>query len=112
MLALCLCGGCIYGQAPTKEQLLKLFFQAHKALGENNQEEAIQAYKQILKLSPGLPDPYLQLGDIYATMTTDKEALEKACMCYANYLRLRPEASNADELKSTISDLTNQIKRK
>lgn len=110
LLALCLCGGCIYGQAPTKEQLLKLFFQAHKALGENNQEEAIQAYKQILKLSPGLPDPYLQLGDIYATMTTDKEALEKACMCYANYLRLRPEASNADELKSTISDLTNQIK--
>ena len=31
LLALCLCGGCIYGQAPTKEQLLKLFFQAHKA---------------------------------------------------------------------------------
>ncbi len=110
LLAMCLCGGCIYGQAPTKEQLLKLFFQAHKALSENNQEEAVRAYKQILRLSPGLPDPYLQLGDIYATMTTDKEALEKACMCYANYLRLRPEASNAEELKSTISDLTYQIK--
>lgn len=110
LLAICLCGGCIYGQAPTKEQLLKLFFQAHKALNESNQTEAIQIYKQILKVSPGLPDPYLQLGDIYASMTTNKEALEKACMCYANYLRLRPEATNAEELKTTISKLTYQIK--
>lgn len=109
LLAICLCGGCIYGQAPTKEQLLKLFFQAHKALNESNQTEAIQIYKQILKVSPGLPDPYLQLGDIYASMTTNKEALEKACMCYANYLRLRPEATNAEELKTTISKLTYQI---
>lgn len=110
LLAICLCGGCIYGQAPTKEQLLKLFFQAHKALNDSNRTEAIQIYKQILKVSPGLPDPYLQLGDIYASMTTDREALEKACMCYANYLRLRPEAANAEELKATISKLTYQIK--
>lgn len=78
-------------------------------MNESNQTEAIQIYKQILKVSPGLPDPYLQLGDIYASMTTNKEALEKACMCYANYLRLRPEATNAEELKTTISKLTYQI---
>ena len=81
LLAMCLCGGCIYGQAPTKEQLLKLFFQAHKALSENNQEEAVRAYKQILRLSPGLPDPYLQLGDIYATMTTEIRRLWKRHVC-------------------------------
>lgn len=110
LLTICLSGVCIYGQAPTKEKLLKLFYQANKALNDNNRTEAIQIYKQILKVSPGLPDSYLQLGDIYASMTTDREALEKACMCYANYLRLRPEATNAEELKTTISKLTYQIK--
>ena len=75
LLTICLSGVCIYGQAPTKEKLLKLFYQANKALNDNNRTEAIQIYKQILKVSPGLPDSYLQLGDIYASMTTDREAV-------------------------------------
>lgn len=98
LLAICLCGGCIYGQAPTKEQLLKLFFQAHKALNESNQTEAIQIYKQILKVSPGLPDPYLQLGDIYASMTTNKEALEKGMYVLCELFTL---TSRSNECRGT-----------
>lgn len=96
----------VYGQQVTKEQLLKLFYQAHVAQNENNQQGAIDAYIEILKLSPGLPDPYLQLGNIYADMSEDVAAMKKACICYANYLKLKPEASEAESLKNKISHLT------
>lgn len=98
-------------QQVTKEQLLKLFYEAHTAQANNNVNGAIDAYGKILKLSPGLPDPYLQLGHIYSTMTTDAAAMEKACVCYSNYLRLKPEAVNADELKAKITELTNAIRQ-
>lgn len=99
----------VYGQQVTKEQLLKLFYQAHVAQNENNRQEAIDAYIKILKLSPGLPDPYFQLGNIYAGMEDDMVAMKKACICYANYLKLKPEASEADVLKNKISYLTSKI---
>lgn len=98
-----------YGQQPTREQLLKLFYKAHTAQKNNNQGEAVSTYKEILKLSPGLPDPYLQLGNLYATMTTDAEALKKACVCYSTYLDLKPETANASALKAKITTLTQQV---
>ena len=52
-------------QQPTREQLLKLFYEAHAAQKNNDVPKALSSYKQILKLSPGLPDPYLQLGNLY-----------------------------------------------
>lgn len=101
----------ICAQQVTKEQLLKLFYKAQTALNKGETENAVNAYIEILKLSPGLPDTYLQLGDIYSTMTTDVVAMEKACICYANYLQLRPEATDAELLKTKISDLTLKIQQ-
>lgn len=101
----------IHAQQVTKEQLLKLFYQANAARSANQTDVAIKTYVDILKLSPGLPDPYLQLGDLYSAMTQDAVALEKACVCYENYLLLKPDASNAESLKTKISELTLNIKQ-
>ncbi|MFW2551486.1 hypothetical protein, partial [Klebsiella pneumoniae] len=62
-----------------------------------------------LKLSPGLPDPYLQLGDLYAAMSGDALALKKACVCYSTYLKLKPEAENAVLLKGKVEELQKQV---
>lgn len=101
----------LQAQRVTKEQLLKLFYQAHTAQNNNDMDRAIDVYKKILTLSPGLPDPYLQLGNIYAGKTEDADALEKACICYANYLELNPEAADAENLKTKISELTLSVKQ-
>ena len=95
-----------YAQQVTKEQLLKLFYKAQTALNSGQIDTAINAYVEVLKLSPGLPDTYLQLGNIYSSMTTDAAALEKACICYANYLKLKPETVDAELLKTKISEMT------
>ncbi len=98
-----------YGQQPTRERLLKLFYKAHTAQKENDQQAAIATYKEILKLSPGLPDPYLQLGNLYATMVEDADALKKACICYSTYLDLKPETANASALKDKMGELTRKV---
>ena len=104
ILIVCFCHD-IKAQHVTKEQLLKLFYQANVAQKANDTEKAIDIYLSVLKLSPGLPDPYLKLGKLYAAKT-DAVSLKKACICYSNYLRLKPEASDADFLKSEITRLT------
>lgn len=96
-------------QQVTKEQLLKLFYQAHIAKNNNQMEVAVDVYLEILKLSPGLPDPYLQLGDIYSAQETNRVALEKACACYESYLQLKPEAENAFVLNAKILDMHKRI---
>lgn len=98
-----------YGQQPTREQLLRLFYKAHTAQKENNQQAAIAAYKEILRLSPGLPDPYLQLGNLYAIQVENADALKKACICYSTYLDLKPETADAPALKIKVIELTQKV---
>lgn len=101
--------GAGYAQQATREQLLKLFYKANTARKADDRQTAIAAYTEILKLSPGLPDPYLQLGDLYATATGDAAALKKASICYSNYLKLKPEAANAAQLKERMEALQAQV---
>ena len=58
ILIVCFCHN-ICAQHVTKEQLLKLFYQANVAQKANDTDKAIDIYLSVLKLSPGLPDPYL-----------------------------------------------------
>ena len=90
----------VYGQQITRDQLLKLFYQANTAVKENNYQAAVDAYTEIIKRSPGLPDPYLQLGNLYAGRTDDAAALKKACICYLTYIKLKPESSQVPLLEN------------
>lgn len=101
-------------QQTTRDQLLNLFYKAHNLMKAGESQAAISAYTEILNLSPGLPDPYLQLGDLYATMTKSVSSLKKATICYSTYLKLKPESSQKltiekkiDELKSKVLELEN-----
>lgn len=94
-LLLCLCaGGQLSAQQVTREQLLKLFYQAQQARQAGDTEEAMTLYKRIINLSPRLPDPYQQLGDLYGADTADVRSQEKAAAFYGFYLQLKPEATD------------------
>lgn len=101
--------GNVYSQQVTKEQLLKLFYEANVARNNNQIDIAIDAYLEILKLSPGLPDTYLILGDIYSTKEMESQLLEKACACYQRYLELKPEAEDKVVLQEKILALQEKI---
>lgn len=98
-----------YAQKTTRDQLLSLFYKAHTAIKANDSEMAVAAYTEILRLSPGLPDPYLQLGNLYADKVDDAVALKKAYICYSTYLKLDPETSQATQLEYKMSELSERI---
>ena len=103
--------GNVYSQQVTKEQLLKLFYQANIARNNNQMDVAIDAYLEIMKLSPGLPDTYLMLGDIYSTREMEPKLLEKACACYQRYLELKPEVENIAVLQEKILSLQEKVRQ-
>lgn len=98
-----------YAQKTTRDQLLSLFYKAHLAIKANDSEMAVAAYTEILRLSPGLPDPYLQLGNLYADKVNNAVALKKAYICYSTYLKLDPETSQAATLEHKMDELSERI---
>lgn len=98
-----------YSQQTTKADLLKLFFQANQSVKNGKNDDAKKFYTEIIKLSPGLPEPYLNLGKLYSQDINNEKNLQKACICFTQYLKLNPETSQSDYLSAEISRLTSII---
>ena len=115
-----LCGSVqIYSQqVVTREQLLKLFYQAKQAHVKNDSAKEIAAYKQLILLSPRLPEPYLRLGDLLKNDNTSLKSQKKALTAYGLFLKLGPEESDSilvsqkmREVELTISRLNGTDKK-
>lgn len=96
-------------QQATREQILKLFYQAQQAWQAGEEQEAMTLYKQIINLAPRLPDPYQQLGDIYKKDTENVQSQEKAVALYGFYLQLKPEATDSESVQSKMEDAKRQL---
>lgn len=103
-----MCSVC-YSQQITKADLFKLFFKANESVKNGKDEDAKRIYTEIIKLSPGLPEPYLNLGKLYSMDTCSEENLQKACICFSQYLKLNPETKQAEHLNAEINRLTSLI---
>lgn len=101
-----------YAQQVTREQLLKLFYQANAAQKNGDTEKAIGIYKELLTKAPGLPEPYLQLGDIFFNLKNDANAQRKAQISYAQYLKLKPDADNSSIIQQRIDGIEKDFKAK
>ena len=99
-------------QQVTREQLLKLFYQANVAQKKGDTEKAIEIYKELLTKAPGLPEPYLQLGDIFFNLKNNANAQRKAQISYAQYLRLKPDADNSSIIQQRIDEIEKDFKAK
>lgn len=106
MMFICSVG---YSQQTTKTDLFKLFYQANQSVKNGENDDAKRIYTEIIKLSPGLPDPYLNLGKLYSMDVDSEENLKKACICFSQYLKLNPETKQSDYLNGEISRLTSLI---
>lgn len=99
----------LLAQQATREQLLKLFYQAQQARQAGEEQEAATLYKEIISLAPRLPDPYQQLGDIYKADTENVRSQEKAVALYGFYLQLKPEATDSAEVRIKMNEAKQQL---
>lgn len=102
----------ISAQQVTRERLLRLFYQANSAQKKGNTEKAIEYYKEILTKAPGLPDPYLHLGNIFYEMKDDAFSQRKAQISYNQYLKLKPDADDSALIQQRIYEIEADFKAK
>lgn len=101
----------INAQQPTREQLLKLFYQARQAQRAGETDEAVALYKQIIRLSPRLPDTYIALGDIYKADTSNIHSQEMATTLYGFYIQLKPDASDLENVRIRQKEASHQLEK-
>jgi tetratricopeptide (TPR) repeat protein len=69
---------------------------------EGKYREAEQEYLRALRIDPGDADSHYNLGILYDEQLADKR---RAAMHYRRYLKLRPNASDGDIVKTWLMDL-------
>ena len=96
-------------QVVTREQLLKLFYMAQEAKQQCDVKKEESIYKEIIGLSPRLPQPYLRLGDIYKAETENLKAQKKALLSYDVFMRLKPETGDSIIVSKKMLEVKQQI---
>ncbi len=91
--------------ASQSEEYMRNMAIGNKALEMGRTQDAINAYKELIRISPASPDPYLILGNIYARNEKDAESVELAIYYYKLYLEADPQAGNASQIKTKIYEL-------
>ncbi len=91
--------------ATQSEEYMRNMAIGNKALEMGRTQDAINSYKELIRISPSSPDPYLILGNIYARNEKDAESVELAIYYYKLYLEADPQAGNASQIKTRIYEL-------
>ena len=86
-------------------QIMKLYNQANAALEMNYVNDAIAKLKEITELAPQFPEAYLMLGNAYSKNQNDASSIENAIGALKKYLSLKPNAPNAEEVRTSIDKL-------
>jgi tetratricopeptide (TPR) repeat protein len=110
VLALALCAaaaGCYQPGAATSDEEKEPYFQAGRArVNALDYKGAIAAFERALEANPRSAAAHFELGWLYADKVPDPAA---AIFHYERYLRLRPNAENADTVRQHILRLKQEL---
>ena len=96
-------------QVVTREHLLKLFYEAKQAQKVNDLKKEEAVYKQILRLSPRLPEPYMRLGEIYKADKNNLKSQKKALLSYSILFKLKVGTSDTLEIARKMEEVQHQV---
>jgi tetratricopeptide (TPR) repeat protein len=106
LCGLVLCGCHPGGRATVDEEKEPQFLIGRSRVNAMNFRGAIEAFEQALEMNPRSAAAHFELGWLYA----EKEADEAAAIYhYQKYLQLRPNASNAENIRQHILRLKHEL---
>lgn len=106
-LALCAAAGCYQPGTGSRDEEKEPHFQAGRArVNALDYKGAIAAFERALEANPRSAAAHFELGWLYADKVPDPAA---AIFHYERYLRLRPNAENADTVRQHILRLKQEL---
>jgi LysM repeat protein len=99
-------GGCAPGQGQTDEEKEPHFVLGQSRVNAMDYSGAIDAFEESLDANPRSAAAHYQLGMLYEEKMPDPAA---AIYHYKRYLKLNPNASNADNIKQRIEGCKKQL---
>src|ERR1039457_1295560 len=99
-------GGCAPGQGQTDEEKEPHFGLGQSRVNAMDYPGAIDAFAESLDANPRSAAAHYQLGMLYEEKMSDPAA---AIYHYKRYLKLNPNASNADNIKQRIEGCKKQL---
>ena len=88
-----------------RDKIIKLYDQATMALEMGYTTDAISKLKEIIQMAPNFPETYLMLGNIYSKEQDNVESIGSSIELFKKYLRLKPTAQNANEVRTSINKM-------
>lgn len=89
----------------TREQLLRLFYQASSSNRMGNSEKAINIYQKIATLAPQNPDAYLRMAEIHDSLNDFSAAADM----YRKYLSLEKDDLKTEALRKRLVFIESQL---
>ena len=99
-------GGCAPGQGQTDEEKEPHFVLGQSRVNAMDYPGAIDAFEQSIEANPQSAAAHFELGCLYEDKVPDPAA---AIYHYKRYLKLNPNASNADNIKQRIEGCKKQL---
>ncbi len=99
-------GGCAPGQGQTDEEKEPHFVLGQSRVNAMDYQGAIDAFEESLEANPQSAAAHFELGWLYEEKASDPAA---AIYHYKRYLKLNPNASNADVIKQRIDTCKQQL---
>jgi LysM repeat protein len=107
VLACLLCGCLDSGQDPLDEEREPQFIEGRNRVRDLDYKGAIESFQKTLEINPRHAEANYQLGQLF-----EKEQDPAAAIYhYESYLRLRPNANNADSIKGRIYACKQELAR-
>ena len=91
--------------------IVKLYNQAQAATEMGYLDDAIEMYFRILEINPQFAKGYLDLGNLYLKKGQDVNSLIEASYYFEEYLRLSPDAENAQAVKNSLDKLEYMLEK-
>lgn len=88
----------VFADTQNRSQAEEALKEGVKAYKEGRYEDALTAYQRSASLAPEASGPYREMGKAYEALGRDEDAL----LAYSEYLRRRPDAEDASEIKGRI----------
>ncbi len=93
----------------TRNELLKLYYEANVAVESKNDSVAVERFLTIIKHVPSMPEPYLRVARLYDVDGAGREHIEAAILMYRHYVDMELDLNKSKDARERLCELEKSL---